>query len=251
MKIKMKSVIAVGIAVGCIGVASAEVAVTADLASAYVFRGVTFNDGPVFQPGIEASGFGLPETAGAVAFGAWGNYDLSDYNDSLETSELSELDLYFSYSLPTFVDGLDIFVGYCDYTYPSGGGDSDKEANMGAGYEVAGVGMGLTYYWTVDGSGFSYVEGTAGYGLDLTEELSASLDGTIGFADYDGGESGFNDFSLGGSVSYALSELWSVGASLTYVGQGDDKVLPDYDELTGSLGYDVGVVGMIGVSCEM
>jgi len=40
--------------------------------------------------------------------------------------------------------------------------------------------------------------------------------------------------------------MWSVGASLTYIGQGDDQVLPD-----GIGGYDVNVVGKIGLSCSM
>ena len=64
------------------GVAMAEVAVTLDLASAYVFRGVTLNDGAVIQPGIEASGFEIPEEYGALAVGAWGNYDLDDYSQN-------------------------------------------------------------------------------------------------------------------------------------------------------------------------
>ena len=76
----MKKIITTTIAAGLVGsVATAGVDVTMDLASAYVFRGITFNDGVVFQPGIEASGLGLPEAYGAVAVGAWANYDIDDY----------------------------------------------------------------------------------------------------------------------------------------------------------------------------
>lgn len=242
----MKKTIIAVMAAGLVAtVASADVGVSLDFASAYVYRGVTFNDGFVFQPGIEASGLGLPEEYGSVAVGAWANMDLDDYGNTLATSEFSEIDMYFGYSLPTVVSNLDLYVGYTDYTYPGASGPSDKEASVGAGYEIAGVGLSLTYYMGIGGgiNGSSYIEGTAGYGFDLTEELSASVDASVGFADYDGGESGLNDYSLGGSIGYAITDVWSAGASLTYIGQGDDMVLPD-----GMYAYDVDLVGMVGLS---
>jgi len=242
----MKKAIVTVMAAGLVAaVASADVGVSLDFASAYVFRGVTFNDGLVFQPGIEASGLGLPEELGSVAVGAWGNMDLDDYSETLSTSQFSEIDMYASYSLPTIVSNLDLFVGYCDYTYPGAAGPSDKEASIGAGYEIAGIGLGATYYVGIGGgiAGTSYIELAAGYGFDLTEELSASVDASLGYADIDGGESGFNDYSLGGSVSYALTDVWSAGASLTYIGQGDDMVLPD-----GMYAYDADMVGMLSLA---
>jgi len=242
----MKKTIVTVMAAGLVAaVASADVGVSLDLASAYVFRGVTFNDGLVFQPGIEASGLGLPEELGSVAVGAWGNMDLDDYSDTLSTSQFSEIDMYASYSLPTIVSNLDLFVGYCDYTYPGASGPSDKEASIGAGYEIAGIGLGATYYVGIGGgiAGSSYIELTAGYGFDLTDELGASVDASAGFADYDGGESGLNDYSIGGSLSYALSDVWSAGVSLAYIGQGDEKVLPET-----MYGYDVDIVGMLSLA---
>ena len=242
----MKKTIVTVLATGLVAaVASAEVGVTFDFASAYVFRGVTYNDGLVFQPGVEAAGLGLPEEYCAVAVGVWGNMDLDDYNDTLATSEFSEIDMYFGYSLPTLVSNLDLFVGYCDYTYPGATGPSDKEASVGAGYEIAGVGLGLTYYYGIGGgiNGSSYIELTAGYGLDITEELSGSIDASVGYADIDGGENGLSDYSIGGSVSYALGEVWSAGASLAYIGQIDDDVLPD-----GMYAYDVDIVGMLSLA---
>lgn len=239
----MKKIITTTLAAGLIaGIASAEVSVTMDFASAYVFRGVTLSDGASFQPGIEASGFGLAEEYGSLAAGAWGSADLDGDN----SSTFQETDWYASYSLPTLVEGLDLFVGYCEYMY--GAGASDKEANVGAGYEIAGVGLGLTYYQGVGGliGSSSYLEFAIGYGMDFTEELSGSVDARFGFADQDGGESGFQDYDVGASLGYALSEKWSVGASVMYIGQGDKKVLP-----TGAGLYDVDFVGMFGVACDM
>ncbi len=226
-----------------------SVSVTADFASAYVFRGVTLNDGAVFQPGIEVSGFGMPEEYGSFVLGAWGNYDIDDYSGNVPGSTFTETDWYASYSLPEIVDGLDLFVGYCEYTY--GGAARDEELNIGAGYEIAGIGLGLTLYQGVGGliGSQTYVELTAGYALELSEELNASIDASAGFMEYDDAvtlDSGFHNYSIGASISYALTENWSAGASITYIGQGDDKVLAD-----GVFGYDVEAVGMIGLACDM
>ena len=224
--------------------------VTLDVASAYVFRGVTFNDEAVFQPTIETSGLGVPEEYGAVTVGAWGNYDLNDYPlNGAVGSTFVETDWYASYSLPALVDGLDLFVGYTEYMYA--GGVRDEELNIGAGYEIAGIALGLTYYQGVGGliGTSSYTELAAGYGIDISEAISASIDATAGFADQDGGENGFQDYSIGASLGGPITDTWSWGAAVTYVGQGDDEVLPDTTAT--SLGYDVDVVGVLSLACEM
>lgn len=237
------------------GTALAGVTTTLDLASAYVFRGVTLNDGAVLQPGIEASGFDMPEEWGAVAIGAWGNYDLDDYKpNGVSGSEFQETDWYGSYSLPELVEGLDLYIGYTEYTYTYGTNSRDKEMNFGAGYEISGVYLDLAWYQGVGGGigTQAYIELLAGYALDVSDELSASIDASIAYLDPDdssAADSGFHNYSIGGSVSYALTDAWSAGASVAYIGQGDDDVLGD--STAGSAGYDVEFVGMIGVACEM
>jgi uncharacterized protein (TIGR02001 family) len=246
----VKKIITTAIATGLIAAAaSAEVSVTADFASAYVFRGVTFNDEAVFQPGIEA-GLAVPEEYGSLSIGAWGNYDIGDYGGSIESSEFSEVDWYMSYGLPTLIEGLDLFVGYTDYTYPSAGGDADKEVNAGLGFEVAGIGLGATAYLGVGGAanGTAYYELTAGYDLTLSEELTASLGASAAYVDFEDGESGLHDGSLSAGLSYALSDAWNAGISGTYIAQLDDEVLDDVED---GGGYDVDVVGMFSIACEM
>jgi hypothetical protein len=226
-------------------VASAEVGVTMDFASAYVFRGVTFNDGFVFQPGIEASGLGLPEEYGSVTVGAWGNMDLDDYGNTLATSEFSEIDMYFSYSLPTIVSNLDLSVGYCDYTYPYGGGESDKEVSLGVGYEIAGIGLGFGYYVLTDSSTQDpYADLSVGYGFDLADGLSAEVGALAGFVN-----SSLAHYDLSAAASYTLTDVWSIGASVVYIGQGDDEVLADYIA-GGDNGYDVDLVGMVSLGAS-
>ncbi len=272
----MKKLITTTIAAGLVaGVAFAEVSTTFDFASAYVFRGVTYNNGAVFQPGIEASGFALPEEYGSLTVGAWGNYDIADYDNNLEGSEFSEVDWYGSYSFPTFVEGLDIFVGYCEYTYPGAVGDAeiviengetnavgsavgaDKEANIGVGYEISGVAVGFTTYFNVGGGGAdsAYCELTAGYGFDIAEGLSASIDASAGYIIQSSDRDAWNDGTIGASLSYAVTDVWSIGASLTYIAQLDDEMLADaqYDStgmLTSGNGYDVEMVGMLSIGAS-
>ena len=227
-------------------VPATQVSATVDFASAYVFRGVTLNDGFVIQPGLEATGFGLAEHCGSLTLGTWGNFDINDYNGG-ESSEFSEVDWYASYSLPSIVDGLDIFVGWTEYTYPTGG-NADKEANVGAGFD-----LGATAYFGAGGAVHSsqYYEFTAGYDLELAEDLGASLGASAAYADIDGGENGFADGSLSAALSYSLTDNWSVGASVVYIAQLDDDVLPDETikaAVSPSVGYDVDFVGMLSIA---
>ncbi|MEN7973755.1 MAG: TorF family putative porin [Verrucomicrobiota bacterium] len=227
-------------------VPATEVGITEDFASAYVFRGSTFNDEAVFQPGVEVTGLGLPEGAGSLTIGVWGNYDIGDYGGVLKSSEFSEVDWYASYSLPSLVDGLDLFVGWTEYTYPNGG-VSDKEASIGVGFDAAGAALGATAYLGVGGgiNGNSYYELSAGYDLELSEELGASIGGSAGYLHTPAGEDGWNDGSLSAALSYSVCENWSVGASLAYIAQLDDDVLVDVED--GGT-YDVDMVGMLSLA---
>lgn len=230
------------------GVASAAVDVSTDFASAYVFRGSTFNDGFVIQPGIEASGFTLPEKYGSVTAGVWGNFDVSDYDGAVERSEFSEVDWYASYSLPSFVEGLDLFVGWTGYTYPMGP-VADNETNVGVGYEIAGVSLGATTYFGVGGgiNGNIYYSLSLGYSYSLTEALGVSAGATVGYLDPDSGDSGWNDGLFDLAASYALNEAWSLGASVSYIAQLDDNVLVDKDD---GGAYDVDVVGVLSIAAS-
>ena len=241
----MKKIIATTMATALVAsVATAEVGVSMDFASAYVFRGVTYNDGLVFQPGIEASGLGLPESMGSLAVGAWGNYDLDDYGGTLATGEMSELDLYVSYGLPTIVEGLDLSVGYCDYTYPGVEGESDKEVSVSAGCEVAGISIGVGYYMLTDSSNQdSYEDISVGYTVEMGG-MSVDLGARAGFV-----ESTFADYDLSVGTGFALGDVWSIGASVAYIGQGDEDVLADY-VAGGDNGYDADVVGMLSLAAE-
>jgi len=246
-KMIVKTAVA-AIAVAMVGSASAA-SVTADFASAYVFRGITFNDEAVFQPGVE-SGLAIPEEYGSVAIGAWANYDIGDYGGALKSSEFSEVDWYASYGLPTLVEGLDLAIGYTEYTYPNAELVSDKEVSFGGGFSVADVALGATAYLGVGGGakGTAYFEFTAGYDIEVSEELTASLGASAAYVDFDGGENGLHDGSLSAGLSYAINDSWSAGVSGTYIAQLDDEVLVDVED---DGGYDVEFVGMFSLACDM
>ena len=244
----MKKIITAAVAAGLMVSGASAGSVSADFASAYVFRGVTFNDEAVFQPGVE-SGLPIPEEYGSLAIGAWGNYDIGDYGGSLKSSEFSEVDLYASYGLPALIDGVDLSIGWTEYTYPTGG-VSDKEVSLGAGFSVSNIALGATAYLGVGGAaeGTTYFEFTAGYDLELDEDLALSLGGSFAYVDFEDGENGLHDGSLSAALSYAFAEGWSAGISGTYIAQLDDEVLVDVED---GGGYDVEFVGMFSLACEM
>jgi len=218
-------------------VAPVSLSVGVDIASAYVFRGVTFNDGMVAQPWMDA------KTSFGLNFGVWANFDIDDYDGTLEKNEFSEIDLYIGWGT-TLADLVDVGVGYTEYTYPMYGGEANREISVSAGLPLGPIGLGVAAYFGVGGGieKTTYLEATAEYGIDITEELGASVFGSaVYLIDENGGtQDGFQDYTVGASIAYGI-----LGASVTYIGQGDDKVLPEEQ-----YGYDVEVVGMLSIGYE-
>ncbi len=213
---------------------AAEAKLSVDVVSAYVFRGVTFNDGLVMQPGLEVGGLG------GLSVGVWGNYDIGDYDDTLVDNQFSEIDIYGSYAIP--IECMDLSVGYTEYTYPSGGGDADREIGINAGSALAGVDVGAGIFYGIDGGikESLYVELSAEKSLNLTDGLGLDLGTTLGYVGPDDGADGFSHYTLSLGISYAV-----FSASVTYIGQVDDDVLPDVAD---GGGYDSDIVGAIGCS---
>ena len=244
MKNMIRKSVAAGIIAAVAGTVAAETSVTLDFSSAYVFRGYTLNDEAVFQPGIEASGLGLPEEIGTFTLGAWGNYDLGDYGGTVTPNQFSEIDWYASYAAP--IDVVDLFVGVTDYTFPAATSAEDVELFVGIGYELAGIGLAATVYRGVSGNilgGVTTIEFGAEYGIDFTEVFSGSISADARYVDGSKSGYGWNDGTLSAGIGYSLSDAWSIYASATYIAQLDDTVLVD-----GPFAYDVDLLGTVGVS---
>ena len=219
---------------------AAEVSTSLDFASAYVFRGVTFNDGLVAQPSVEV-GVPMAEGTGDFSFGVWGNFDIDDYDGIVESGEFSEIDIYANYTAP--IQSMDLVLGYTEYTYPNGG-EADREVriSVGLGDVITAPYIGLAY--GADGSVKEslYLESGISHSFDVAEATSLDLGATVAFADVNGGGSGFANYTVSAKM------IWKAAyASVTYIGQGDEDVLVDVNKGVGG-GYDVDVVGVIGVS---
>ena len=91
-------------------VAAVDVTAEMDFNSAYVFRGKTLNDGWVVQPSVDI-------TKGGFDLNVWGNYDIDDYNDTLDSGEFSQIKLKAFYGRT--LDWVDLGVGYIEYLFPT------------------------------------------------------------------------------------------------------------------------------------
>jgi hypothetical protein len=207
---------------------------TIDAASAYVFRGSTFNDGFVLQPGAEVA-------LGDLSVGTWANYDVDDYDGALDGRAFSEVDIYGSYTLPVHAVGLSI--GYCVYAYPLDSTDADHEVSISAELDMV-LAPSVSVNYGLDGGieDAIYIELGIGHEFALCESVGAELGLAVGYLEPDEGDSGFTHANVSAGLSYK-----AFSATVTYVAQLDDDVLMDvadggsYDtEVYGSLGVNVG-----------
>lgn len=210
-------------------VRAADATVGLDVNSAYVFRGVTLNEGFVAQPYLDVSG--LP-----IDIGVWGNLDLEDDDArGYDSGQFSEIDIYGSYSLP--IEEVDVSIGYTEYTYPTGDLDADREISLNFGFDTV-LAPTLGIFYGLDGAieeNF-YAEAGVSHDVALTEEVGLNLGALIGYLDPEEGEDGFHQYGLSAALSYEFVTL-----GVAYYGQVDDDVLTDE-------AYDVEVVGTLGVS---
>ena len=232
----MKKVTAIALAVMMAGITMAEdgvtVSMSAEVASAYVFRGSTFNDGVVLQPGLEIGG--LPFTVGV-----WANFDIDDYDGAVNDSQFSEIDIYAGYDLP--VEGLS--MGYCEYAYPGAEGEADREISLSYELPVA-LAPSVSINYGIDGGidKSLYVEIGISHEIEASEDVAVSLEAAVGYLEPDEGESGFSHYAVSAGASYSMFSL-----SLNYVGQIDDDVLPDVAD-GGS--YDADFYATLGIAQE-
>lgn len=203
---------------------AADATAAVDLNSAYVWRGITFNDGLVAQPSIDV-------TNGSFGINVWGNFDIDDYDNTLDDDEFSEIDitLYYNFSL----EPVDIGLGFIEYLFPAGA-EGTREAYLSLELPIAGgLSFGTTAYYDVDEVHGWYGNMALAYGLDLTDALGLELSAGAGCADkdyaeaYGGEKGGWYDYSLSLGLSYTVSEALSLGASINYTDTLDKDVLPD------------------------
>ncbi len=229
-------------------VQAAEVTAGVDLASAYVWRGVTFNDDAVLQPYVDVA------HDSGLSFNVWGNMDLGSFGGTLEEGEFSEVDLTVAYAIP-LPDDAEMFsasVGLITYLFPQLGADTTTHEvylSLGLAPVDAVSFSGDVYYDFDEVNDFYFALGASLDLLALVEDspegLGLGISTGIGFAGdefaaaYAGTDSGAFDWNIGISASYAVTESVEATAFLNYTDSADKDVLPD---------QQVDIYGGVGVS---
>lgn len=204
--------------------------VSADWVTHYVWRGMLLTDEPVVQPSLTLSACGF-------SLNAWGSVDVTDVNeDNGEALHLQEVDYTASYTLAP-VEGLDLSGGLISYTFS--GLDSTAELFASAALSSVPLSPSLSVYYDIDEADSVYANAGLKHAFDLTERLSLTLSGGIGWGDrkyhefYFGADAhgSFSDLLAKATVNYALTDSLSV-----YVYGGYTELLDGQVE---DLGEDV------------
>ncbi len=209
---------------------AAEATAAIDFASAYVWRGLTFNDGFVIQPSIDVAG------KNGFGINVWGNYDVNDYDGQLTSNDFSEIDLTVSYG--TSFGKLDVGAGVISYLFPGAGSDSETaELYLSLGYPiVGGLSAGMAIYYDFEAlDELSYATLSLTYAYEITDKIGLEAGGSFGYAGedfsaaYGGADGGLWDYTLSLSVGFTITDAWSASAGVTHVGALDDDNLIDGD----------------------
>ncbi|MCU0611305.1 MAG: MltA-interacting MipA family protein [Candidatus Eisenbacteria bacterium] len=219
----------IGLLVG-VPAQAAETTAGVDLVSAYVFRGVTYNDGPCLQPSLETS-------AGAFTFNVWANFDLNDY-EPVQSGDFSEVDFTLSYGAT--LGAAELSLGVMEFLFPEGGPDTNTgELYASADIPVA-AGIGASAYLGYDFVVVKDLYASVGLSYDIPIEVpTLSVSFMAGYAGDDaaaGGTAGLHEYAATIEGAYPFSEAVELGGFVTYTGGLDDEVLPEQDvEVFGGL----------------
>lgn len=218
----------------------ADATLNLDVNSAYVTRGVTYNDGLVLQPSLDV-------IKGGFDINIWGNMDIDDYNGTLDSYEFSEIDLavYYSHSF----DKLTLTGGILEYIYPptkkSTGYNSSEELYVNGTLAIIdGLSLGLSVYYDVDDyRDDCYSNLNLSYLYAVNQKLGITTGISAGYISRDSaqGESGFKDYKLSLKATYALTDIIGIGANINYTDAIDDDVLTT---------VDVNTYGGVSVNCK-
>ncbi len=197
--------------------ASADTSYSLDFASAYVWRGITFTDGAVWQPSVTAS------NDSGFAINVWGNLDLDDANDM--SGEFNEVDLTASWGFGT--DTVSAEVGFIEYLFPNTLSPGTREVYLTLGWDVTAA-PSISVYYDLDEVKDFYANVGVSFGGDVSDALAWSVDVAAGYAgdDFAAASNGISGGMYDGAVTLGLSGgAWS--AFVSYVDALDSDALPE------------------------
>lgn len=197
-----------------------------DVNSAYVWRGVTVNEGMVLQPSIDVA------AENGFSVNVWGNLDIDDGDGKWDDGEFSEVDLTATYAFK--LGAVDASVGAIEYTFPNGG-DSTTELFAGLGYDLGnGFSLSGKLYYDCDLINDFYITAGLGYSYSINEKTTLGLSGLISYAGEDmaaayggGTDSGFFNYLLTASIKYKVTDAFGIGANINLTDSMDDDALTD------------------------
>lgn len=203
---------------------AAQASFALDFGNAYVWRGIVFNDSGIAQFSLDA---GSPVIAGTVPinFNVWGNYDIGDFDGTLEQTEFSEIDLTISAGLPYGFE-----IGFIEYQFPVTTG-STRELYVGWSKEMT-LTPTVLFYYDVGAVDSFYTSLDLSHSIPVGNKTSIGLSGLVGlagkrFAEVNGGEKGgFFNYSLSAALSHQINDTIGLRGTLGYSGSLDKAVLP-------------------------
>ena len=209
-----------GLSLSLLGTANADIetSIGAGYTSDYVFRG-TNNGDDLFDASIDVSGSGNLGGLGDInlSAGLW----LASYAGG------NEMDLSLSAS-KSLSDNLSVAVGVTNYTY-SGAGNTganaadDLEPYISLGTSLGGISLGVGAHFNEGGDNDHdiYWEVTAGYEMELADNMTLGISGVIG--NWDEVQTGHDDTYYGFSVgiSIAVSDSITVTPHVSHTIDGN------------------------------
>lgn len=229
--IQLISYVFIGMFIALVSVAeTGDISVELDFNSAYVWRGIVLNKGPVIQPSVDVS---LPL---GIGLNVWGNMDIDDNDGTVKAGEFSEIDITIS---KEFLSGpVTWSVGYIEYLFPYQGDtyattEGTREVQISAALSSAyGLSISLTGYYDIDEVKDLYAALALEYSTKLPGNLDLGAGTAIAYAGKDmsaGDSSGMDDFNVSVGISSSITDNIVLSGHVTYTGTLDKDVLPDQD----------------------
>jgi uncharacterized protein (TIGR02001 family) len=200
-----------------------DVELGVDVFSHYMWRGMVVNEDPVVQPSVTVSKdlFG-----GTVAFNVWSSFDLTDFSETNGSSgHLQEIDYTLSYG-KSLTEWVDFETGVIYYRFPGDAGTLPSTWEAYASFSFPAtcfVTPSVTAYYDFDEVDGWYVKAALDREFAITEAVTLGLSTSVGYADADYNayyfgvdDSAFTDLNFGASLSYQVTENFSVGISAGY-----------------------------------
>jgi hypothetical protein len=157
-----------------------EYSVNAGFFDKYTWRGITYNNGLVFQPEFTVSAYNF-------YISTWANVTIFD-RDELKSNEL---DFILGYSLPISDLTIDAYFSYFIY-FEEENGPNTGELTLSASYPLGDFSVyASTSADLIEATGAMWFEAGVGYEKELSERINLSTSLSVG-----GGNNAFNNYYL-------------------------------------------------------